>query len=198
MNAAQKQMNASRLQLERGQKQISTLEFNLPWAEQTRTAQLGQSFDNAECPRLSSQEIGKLSKRAAKGAASEALLQSVILQESAGSPCAVSSKGALGLMQLMPDVASSLGVKDAFNPEENVRAGASHLAQLLGRYDGKVDLALAAYNAGPARVDAAGGIPNIVETQQYVKSILARLAARNSVMAPLAIQSETSESAELR
>jgi len=101
-----------------------------------------------------------------------ALLTSVIGQESGFDPRAVSKAGAMGLMQLMPDTARSLGVKDPFDPAQNVEGGARLLRQLLDRYHGRVDYALAAYNAGAGAVDRYGGIPPYAETQQYVRSIL--------------------------
>jgi len=104
------------------------------------------------------------------------LLTAVIRQESAFRACAVSPKGAMGLMQLMPTTAQLLGVKDPFDPKENVDAGARFLKMLLSRYGGNLALALGAYNAGPGRVDAAGGVPPIPETQDYVSDILTRLA----------------------
>jgi soluble lytic murein transglycosylase-like protein len=102
----------------------------------------------------------------------------VIGQESAFHPCAVSSKGAQGLMQLMPEVASRLGVKDVFDPKQNVAAGAQYLKELLDKYKGDLSKALAAYNAGPTAVDQANGIPDIPETRQYVESILGQLNAK--------------------
>ena len=106
------------------------------------------------------------------------LLRAVIGQESAFHPCAVSSKGAQGLMQLMPEVASRLGVKDIFDPKQNVEAGAQYLKELLDKYKGDLSRALAAYNAGPAAVDQANGIPDIPETREYVESILGHLSAK--------------------
>ena len=102
------------------------------------------------------------------------LLRSMIRQESGARPCAVSPKGAMGLMQLMPATAAQLGVKDPFNPGENLNAGAWFMKQLLNIYD-DLPLALGAYNAGPARVNAIGGIPPIPETQEYVKKIMSTL-----------------------
>ena len=107
------------------------------------------------------------------------LLTAVIQQESAFRPCAVSQKGAQGLMQLMPDTAAQFGVKDPFDPKQNVDAGAKYLKELIGRYSGNLAVALGAYNAGPAKVDEAGGVvPPIPETTDYVSQILSRLAAQ--------------------
>jgi soluble lytic murein transglycosylase-like protein len=103
------------------------------------------------------------------------LLRAVIAEESGFRPCVVSSKGAVGLMQLMPETAGWLGVANPFDPQENVASGARFLKYLLLRYGGKLDQALAAYNAGPGRVDRAGGIPPIRETRQYLPRILHRL-----------------------
>jgi soluble lytic murein transglycosylase-like protein len=103
------------------------------------------------------------------------LLQAVVSQESGARPCAVSPKGAMGLMQLMPDTAAQFGVKDPFDPRQNIDSGAKLLKQLLDRYQGNIAMALGAYNAGPARVDAAGGVPPIQETLRYVQAILGSL-----------------------
>ena len=100
------------------------------------------------------------------------LVESVIRVESAFNPRAVSNKGAQGLMQLMPRTASSLGVRNAFDPRENIEGGVRHLRYLLDKYPGNVSLALAAYNAGEKAVDSYGGIPPYTETQQYVQRIL--------------------------
>jgi soluble lytic murein transglycosylase-like protein len=102
------------------------------------------------------------------------LLRSMVNQESGARPCAVSAKGAMGLMQLMPATAAQLGVKDPFNPGENLNAGAWFFKQLLNIYD-DLPLALGAYNAGPARVNAIDGIPAIPETQEYVRKIMSTL-----------------------
>ncbi|OLN25698.1 Lytic transglycosylase, catalytic [Desulfovibrio sp. DV] len=114
------------------------------------------------------------SKSAASGLAPE-LLYAVIEQESRFSSCAVSPKGAAGLMQLMPDTQAHFGVADPFDPERNVATGAKFLQQLIGRF-GDVRLALAAYNAGPETVARCGGVPNIPETLNYVDRIMARYA----------------------
>ena len=100
------------------------------------------------------------------------LITAVMRTESGFDPTAVSSKGAGGLMQLMPGTAAALGVVDRFNPRENIRGGVRHLRYLLDRYQGRVALALAAYNAGEGIVDAYRGIPPYPETQQYVRRVL--------------------------
>jgi soluble lytic murein transglycosylase-like protein len=103
------------------------------------------------------------------------LVLAVMRQESGYRPCAVSAKGAMGLMQLMPDTAADLGVLDAFDAAENVSGGARLLRTLLDRYAGNLNLALGAYNAGPARVDEFGGVPPFPETTRYVDAIVANL-----------------------
>jgi len=102
------------------------------------------------------------------------LIRSVIHRESASYPCIVSFRGAMGLMQLMPATAQQLGA-DPLDPKQNVQAGVKYLKQMLTRYNGDTRLALAAYNAGPGRVDSAGGVPPIPETTTYVDAIMADL-----------------------
>jgi soluble lytic murein transglycosylase-like protein len=96
------------------------------------------------------------------------LIHSVIKVESNYNPYAVSSKGALGMMQLIPETARRFGVKNVFNPVENIQGGAKYLRYLLDLFDGSYPLALAAYNAGEAAVTKYGGIPPYPETQNYV------------------------------
>jgi hypothetical protein len=105
-----------------------------------------------------------------------AIYVALINKESSFNPASRSNKGALGLAQLMPDTAAGLGVKDRLNPAQSLDGGAKYFSQLLDRF-GTPELALAAYNAGPNRVDEAGGIPDIPETQQYVSSIMKAAAS---------------------
>jgi len=133
----------------------------------------------ADCDPLPASEIDALVGRAAKREGlEEDLLRNVMKQESGFRPCAVSPKGALGLMQLMPSTAQEFGVKDPFDAASNVDTGAKFLKQLLTKYDGDLSKALGAYNAGPAKVDAAGRVPDIPETLDYVRQILSGLTFR--------------------
>ena len=100
-----------------------------------------------------------------------ALVRAVIETESNWNPAAISRKGALGLMQLIPTTAQRFGVNDAFSPKQNVDAGVKYLKTLLERYNGNLDLALAAYNAGEGAVDRAHGIPSYRETRNYVQRV---------------------------
>jgi soluble lytic murein transglycosylase-like protein len=100
-----------------------------------------------------------------------ALVRAVIQTESNWNPAAYSRKGAAGLMQLIPTTAQRYGANDVFNPQQNIDAGVSHLKWLLERYNGNLDLALAAYNAGEGAVDRAHGIPAFRETRNYVQKV---------------------------
>jgi soluble lytic murein transglycosylase-like protein len=101
------------------------------------------------------------------------LVQAVIQVESGYNHRARSQKGAMGLMQLMPATASLYRVEDPYDPEENVRGGTRYLRHLVDRFPGRLDLAVAAYNAGPAAVERYGGIPPYRETRDYVRRVLA-------------------------
>ncbi len=117
------------------------------------------------------------------------LIHSVIRAESAGNPRAVSVKGAIGLMQLMPDTARTLNVSDVFDPAQNVEAGTRYLRRLLDAYKSDLALALAAYNAGPEKVAAYRGIPPYRETRSYVSRVIRafnqkKMASGTSALAP--------------
>lgn len=113
-----------------------------------------------------------ITEAAARHGLSPVLVASVVAVESNFNPRAVSAKGALGLMQLMPETASRFAVRDAFDPAENVDAGVRYLKELLQRFGNDLRLALAAYNAGPERVALYGGIPPYPETRAYVQKVI--------------------------
>lgn len=100
-----------------------------------------------------------------------AMIEAVITAESNWDPSAISKKGAIGLMQLMPATAKDMKISNPYDPEENIEAGTRYLRHLLNRFNEDLDLALAAYNAGPARVEKAGGIPSFIETNMFVNSV---------------------------
>jgi len=130
----------------------------------------------AACDPLPEIELAPLIQQAAQHEGLDAnLLRAVARQESGFRPCAVSRKGAMGLMQLMPATAQELGVHDPFDPAESLLSGARLLKQLLERFGGDTALALGAYNAGPGRVEESSGVPQIPETINYVQQILSKL-----------------------
>jgi len=106
-----------------------------------------------------------------------ALLKGLVSQESGFDPSARSGAGALGLTQLMPGTAASLGVSNPLDPAQSLQGGAKYLRQQLDRFGGDERLALAAYNAGPGAVARYGGVPPYSETQNYVNSVMAKAAA---------------------
>lgn len=144
--------------------------FTVPWVETP------VPFSIPPCDPLSAAELDKLVlENSQQQGVKEDLIRGVIQEESGARPCAVSWKGAQGLMQLMPATAEEFGVRDPFDPRQNVEAGTKLLKRLLAKYKDDVSLALAAYNAGEGAVDGAGGIPPIAETQKYVTDIDSKL-----------------------
>ena len=122
---------------------------------------------------LSDRELDPVIKRhSSQQQLHPALIRAVIKAESNFDPRAVSRAGALGLMQLMPQTAARMDVRDAFDPDENVGGGTKYLRQLLDRFHGNLPLALAAYNAGENVVDRYQSLPPIDETRQYVRKVL--------------------------
>jgi soluble lytic murein transglycosylase-like protein len=102
----------------------------------------------------------------------EELLQAVMSVESGNNPVAMSNKGAAGLMQLMPDTAKDMYVRDVWNPSQNIDGGARYLRILANQYEGDLTKTLAAYNAGPEAVRRAGGVPSYQETRDYIRKVL--------------------------
>jgi soluble lytic murein transglycosylase-like protein len=156
--------------------QRETVRKQMEMAVRSQEAPPGDDSPSSDCPPVADPELTPLIESAAKVHQVEPkLIRSVIEQESAFHACAISSKGAKGLMQLMPATIEQFKVGDAFDPEQNIEAGATYLRQLLDKYKGDLKLALAAYNSGPATVDKTGAIPDIKETQDYVEGVMKKM-----------------------
>lgn len=170
--AAEKQRAAARSQARAAQ--AGDPFYTIPWKEPL--TELLMRFFGPGCEPVPEGQMQSLVEQISRlEGLSPDLLRAVIHKESAFLPCAISRKGAQGLMQLMPETAARFGVRDPFDPAENVSAGAKLLGQLIDRYDGDLALALGAYNAGPSRVDALRTLPPFPETLDYVSSVLAAL-----------------------
>lgn len=137
-----------------------------------QTEKASQSFQTAFKEASKTESMDAIfAEAAARYGVSEKLLKSVAKAESNFNAKAVSKAGAIGVMQLMPATARSLGVTDPYDPRQNIMGGAKYLKENLDRFGGNVSLALAAYNAGPNAVQKYGGIPPYKETQNYVKTV---------------------------
>lgn len=150
----------------------------IPWTPPTASApvQRDSILMMPQCDPVALPELASMIDSASdKTGVAPSIIREVARQESGFRPCAVSPKGAQGLMQLMPSTQDQFKIVDPFNPMASIDAGTKLLRQLLDRYHGDVSLALSAYNAGAGAVDKAGGIPNIPETQSYVSTILSRI-----------------------
>jgi soluble lytic murein transglycosylase-like protein len=156
------------------QTRFGAAKFGAPKSHATIYLPAESSFTRPSRPAMSIDRDGaeKLVREAAERHHMDpALVRAVIETESNWNASAKSRKGALGLMQLIPTTAVRLGVNDAFSPQQNVDAGVRYLKTLLDRYNGNLDLALAAYNAGEGAVDRAHGIPAFRETREYVQKV---------------------------
>ncbi len=145
------------------------------------------STGSADTNHKSSQQrdfTGIVADKASKYEIDPSLVHAVIKTESNGNPYAVSRKGAMGLMQLMPMTANDLEVRNPFDPEENIDGGTRYLKYLIEKFKGDLTLALAAYNAGPNLVEKKRGVPEISETKQYVKKVLSLYNGKTSHPVP--------------
>jgi soluble lytic murein transglycosylase-like protein len=174
--ATAKQLAAMDIQREAARKQADLL--RLPPLAHTLSPS-AEALVQWDCDPIPDDTVNPIIEGAAKtNNIQPDLVRSIIRQESQFHPCAVSDKGAEGLMQLMPATSHEFSVSDAFDPKQSIEAGVKYLKQLFDKYKGDLELVLGAYNAGPAAVDEAKGVPDIPETKDYVQSILESLGKK--------------------
>ena len=151
-------------------------EFSSVLAENTQAVSsdsTGEASASSTGTSYSEEDLDAIFQEAANTyGVSAVILKSIAKAESGFNPSAVSSAGAVGIMQLMPQTAASLGVTNSYDARENIMGGAKYISQLLSKYEGNISLALAAYNAGSGNVEKYGGIPPFTETQNYVQKVL--------------------------
>ncbi len=180
--------SGQRLHITAWQNLGDTVRLDLPGGSVTVAAQELQTIEPEELFGDSAQRepdfpySAQIRDAAANFGLDPALITSIIAVESNFNPRAVSKKSALGLMQLLPETAAQLAVPNAFDPAQNINGGTRYLRQLLDRYSQNLTLALAAYNAGPKRVDFYHGIPPIAETRSYISRVISRMQEQPSLM----------------
>jgi soluble lytic murein transglycosylase len=145
---------------------------NVPTSSRYKKIRGPRAFTQLQPKRLSPALHRTITQTSLAYRMNPALVRAVIQAESAYDPNAVSPKGAMGLMQLMPEMAWSLNVANPYDPKQNIAGGVRHLRYLLDRFEGNLELALAAYHAGETRVSRESRIPRISETQQYVRKVI--------------------------
>ncbi len=156
--------------------------------------QAAESYTQSTTATTSSTDLSSIFEEASNTfGVSVNLLESIAKAESNFDANAVSSAGAIGIMQLMPATAAAMGVTDAYDAYQNIMGGAKYISQLLQQYSGNISLALAAYNAGSSNVDQYGGIPPFTETQNYVKKVLYYL--ENGVSSAYTSSSDSTDTA---
>lgn len=161
--------------LNREQEANSSSEYPLrPLPEITKPIATNVSIKNSAMPDTIERWDSHIQSAAKEFNVPVGLIKSMMYQESRGNEKAESPVGAKGLMQLMDSTAKDLGVKNSFDPQENIRGGVKYLRQMLDRFHGNLELSLAAYNAGPTRVEKFNGVPPFRETQNYIRDILQR------------------------
>lgn len=176
--SAQKQRESVRRQVREAAPEDNAF-FTVPFQVAATLSPAANSEPAADCDPVPEHELrAAIDDAARREGLTPDLLRAMIGKESGFRPCAVSRRGAQGLMQLMPATQSEYGVTDPFDPKQSIDAGARMMKRLLDRYGGDLALALGAYNAGPGQVDRHGGVPDFPETVNYVSDLLEKLAPR--------------------